>query len=357
MRKRCRQCGTMRPTEKTFRRKIPLIVPPAPPQVVTTNETPEHKKEIKEYLEAHVELPISWGNDLPIFRRYLSGGPLLPGMGGISEAPEAPDADEEDAPQAPSFMPRVPRGTILANRSHFYFNKDGAEKRKGARPLKKVDLEYYGAVIPRTPEELIEAAEDEFLKSPVTASPQGGTDRPLGVLRESISSEAVARSMEIGKALIRLGIPPQTCAQFLKDAEKAVRDYRGRLPIAKTKKPGDERGRPADSLWHGFMGDLYEAFMTARGDNLALRGFEKIANLVLAVTGIPRRLTKHDNAARQSRIRPFTAYAELDANDDAFDLLFRHGAAMNQDQQTTAIGLLLLARWDASARLDGSAAA
>lgn len=53
--------------------------------------------------------------------------------------------------------------------------------------------------------------------------------------------------------------------------------------------------RPSDAYRKSLIGDLYEAYMTLRGDNPRLRGFKRAADTVLEIFGLPS-VTDHDQA-------------------------------------------------------------
>jgi|HubBroStandDraft_1064217.scaffolds.fasta_scaffold38043_3 hypothetical protein len=65
------------------------------------------------------------------------------------------------------------------------------------------------------------------------------------------------------------------------------------------------RGRSADPLRASLILDLHEAYVTARGGDPTVRGFQAVANAVLRAANLPP-VSKHDLAGIQAQVRPFT---------------------------------------------------
>jgi hypothetical protein len=103
--------------------------------------------------------------------------------------------------------------------------------------------------------------------------------------------------------------------RFIVKALKAVNIYLSLLPTgeprnrkhrtSRAKKNGNAH-RPTDAQRHSLIGDLYEAYMTARGDDPDLRGFKKTADSVLRAAALAP-LAEHEQTFIRQQIRAAAA--------------------------------------------------
>ena len=116
-------------------------------------------------------------------------------------------------------------------------------------------------------------------------------------------------------------VSPGVLDRFLCDATQAVVEYRDLLPIGRprsrqhraTAEQEYESGsthRPADAHRHALIGELYDAWMSARGteDPDAARGFKPTADAVLAAAGLSQ-VTRPELRYLRARIKDFARIA------------------------------------------------
>lgn len=125
-------------------------------------------------------------------------------------------------------------------------------------------------------------------------------------------------------------VSEQAVERFIRDATQAVTDYLDLLPglpsalnapmgkprirphrrTAKQKQHPAKANRPADPHRHGLMGDLYDAYMTARAsdDPDAVRGFRDAADAVLTAASLPP-VTEREQRFIRDRIKQFARIA------------------------------------------------
>jgi hypothetical protein len=112
---------------------------------------------------------------------------------------------------------------------------------------------------------------------------------------------------------------PPDCRQddkvraFVEAAQVAVERYVAVLPIgAKTRRQHRKQlhprraARPNDPFRHGLIGDLYEAYMTARGDKPNLHGFKRTADAVLKAAAL-REVSEREQTYIREQIKEFAA--------------------------------------------------
>jgi hypothetical protein len=63
--------------------------------------------------------------------------------------------------------------------------------------------------------------------------------------------------------------------------------------------------RPTDAPRQSLIGDLFDAYMTLRADDLEARGFKKLADVVLEVARVPITVMANDRSNLQKRIHDF----------------------------------------------------
>jgi hypothetical protein len=130
-------------------------------------------------------------------------------------------------------------------------------------------------------------------------------------LRENAVRRIAQRARTITETFPQ-GLPPEVRQRFIKEAQTAIELYVAWLPPVDEQEI-DRRGlpahRPTDGHRHGLIGDLYDAYMTMRGDILESRGFARTANAVLRAAGLPK-LTDHDFADLRLQRRLFSDYVE-----------------------------------------------
>lgn len=119
-------------------------------------------------------------------------------------------------------------------------------------------------------------------------------------------------------------VRPFTRGRFLILAIRAVEKYLAHLPVGRVQRrkhrtTGENRHRgtahrPADAIRHGLIGDLYDAYMTARAseapDDLPdpdlVRGFAKTADAVLTAARLSP-ITEHEQTSIREQIKAFSA--------------------------------------------------
>ena len=82
---------------------------------------------------------------------------------------------------------------------------------------------------------------------------------------------------------------------------KSIRPSGSRRPrehrkTAEQKRAAAPAHRPADKYRQGLVADLFDSYMTLRGDDLEARGFKRVADTILAIAGISFRITDRDLA-------------------------------------------------------------
>lgn len=112
-------------------------------------------------------------------------------------------------------------------------------------------------------------------------------------------------------------VRPFARGRFIVLANRAVANYLSYLPVGRPrlrkhrsadKNPSSSSAhRPADTLRRGLIGDLYDAYMTARRDDPSLRGFKASADAVLAAAGLPS-VTEHEQTSIREQIKAFAAF-------------------------------------------------
>jgi len=116
------------------------------------------------------------------------------------------------------------------------------------------------------------------------------------------------------RATFPASVSPEAQKQFMRDALKAVELYVAWLPLTDDESSIEVLGRaahrPADPHRHTLMTDLFDAYMTARGDDLQARGFQKTANAVLAAAGCDFIVTDHDLTTIRAQREAIAPYAE-----------------------------------------------
>ncbi len=97
--------------------------------------------------------------------------------------------------------------------------------------------------------------------------------------------------------------------KFVQQAQEAVGLYVAWLPPSEDVERRDlPAHRPVDVHRHVMIGDLYDAYMTVRGDELESRGFIRTANAVLTAAGLSISVTKHDLANLREQRGRFAGY-------------------------------------------------
>jgi hypothetical protein len=96
---------------------------------------------------------------------------------------------------------------------------------------------------------------------------------------------------------------------FILKAQAAIKLYVAWLPPGENIKPsGLSAHRPINVHRHVLIGDLFDAYITARGDNLEARGFILTANAVLTAAGLQISITDHDFVHLKEQRQPFNEY-------------------------------------------------
>lgn len=140
--------------------------------------------------------------------------------------------------------------------------------------------------------------------------------------RQTANPDAIAaRSKQIA-ATFSASTPPDAITCFIGEAMKAVAHYRDLLPMgiprsrphratAKQKHEAASAHRPSDAHRHGLIGDLYDAWMSARGcdDPDGVRGFQPTADEVLTAAGLPQ-VTERELRYLREQIKDFAQLAE-----------------------------------------------
>ena len=67
------------------------------------------------------------------------------------------------------------------------------------------------------------------------------------------------------------------------------------------------RGQSSDPWRASLISDLHDAYVTARGGDPTVRGFQRVANSVLRAAGLPP-VSKHDLSQVQAQRKPFEKY-------------------------------------------------
>jgi hypothetical protein len=75
---------------------------------------------------------------------------------------------------------------------------------------------------------------------------------------------------------------------------------------ASSGKPQSQAHRPNNAVRHGFVGDVFDAYMTLRDDEVDdARGFKKFATALFSKFHLPLRITDHDMARLRAERAPF----------------------------------------------------
>lgn len=119
-------------------------------------------------------------------------------------------------------------------------------------------------------------------------------------------------------------VPDAARERFAARAAEFVSDYLARLPLgvelrrkhraAETDGDTAAANRPADTLRHGLIGDLCDAYTDFCGD-FGARGMRRVINAVLVAAGLPR-LSKRDLDAVNRHASKFQAWLDRDNSTD-----------------------------------------
>lgn len=140
--------------------------------------------------------------------------------------------------------------------------------------------------------------------------------------RQAADPDAIAACAKQITATFPASSTPDAIARFIGEAVQAVTNYRDLLPMgiprlrphrarAKQEREAASAHRPSDAHRHGLIGDLYDAWMTARGCDQPdrVRGFQRTADEVLSAAGL-RQVTERELRYIHEKIKDFDQLAE-----------------------------------------------
>lgn len=117
------------------------------------------------------------------------------------------------------------------------------------------------------------------------------------------------------------GVAPVAIEEFIQRAKTAIENYLVSLPQpGKSESPRREHRatteqrypasahRPPDAVRHALIGDLYDSYMSARGDDPDSRGFKRTVDVVLNAAGLPP-VSEHEQTSIRDRIKEFAKLA------------------------------------------------
>jgi hypothetical protein len=131
-----------------------------------------------------------------------------------------------------------------------------------------------------------------------------GRDRISAVSRRiALHSRAIARTFPSE-------VSPEARGRFIEEAQIAIDHYLALMPRGKPARRTLLPHRPNDADRHAFIGDLYDAYITARNDDVAKRGFKRTADTVLRAAGLSFAVTDHDLANVRAQRGPFVDHVK-----------------------------------------------
>jgi hypothetical protein len=125
----------------------------------------------------------------------------------------------------------------------------------------------------------------------------------------TIPARVNVRSRKIVRTFPR-NVKQEARSLFVEQARMAIERYLALVPQGKPKRRGLLPHRPDDTHRHGLMSDLFDAYMTARDDDIQARGFKPTADAVLAVAGLSLEVTDHDLANLRAQRKPFADWVK-----------------------------------------------